>query len=83
MGALRVEVRGWRNGERHVEVLGIADRLAQLAGAVAATAARGVIVGGFASGARTLGDIDSPNEAMINDVLTAGLQLREFVGTAQ
>ena len=83
MGALRVEVRGWRNGERHVEVLGIADRLAQLAGAVAATAARGVIVGGFASGARTLGDIDSPNEAMINDVLKAGLQLREFVGTAQ
>jgi hypothetical protein len=83
MGALRVEVRGWRNGERHVEVLGITDRLAHLAGVVAASAARGVIAGGFASGVRTLGDAESPNEAMIDDVMSAGVQLREFVGTAR
>ncbi|MFZ9191854.1 MAG: NAD(P)-binding domain-containing protein [Ilumatobacteraceae bacterium] len=83
MGALRVEVRGWRNGERHVEVLGITDRLAHLAGVVAASAARSVIAGGFASGVRTLGDDESPNETMMDDVMSAGVQLREFVGTAR
>jgi hypothetical protein len=32
---------------------------------------------------RTLGDAESPNEAMIDDVMSAGVQLREFVGTAR
>ena len=82
IGALRVEVRGWRDDARHVEVVGIADRVAHIAGLVAATAARKVIGGEFASGVRVLGDDDSPNVAMLNDVVEDGLRIQEFVGSA-
>ena len=82
IGALRVEVRGWRDEARHVEVVGIADRVAHVAGLVAATAARKVISGEFASGARLLGDEDSPNVALLNDLVEDGLRIQEFVGSA-
>lgn len=82
IGALRVEVRGWRNDSRHIEVVGAADRMANLAGTVAAATARGVAIGGFASGVRVLGDSDSPNDAIFDAVCKAGIQLREFVGTS-
>ena len=82
IGALRVEVRGWRDDARHVEVVGIADRVAHIAGLVAATAARKVIGGEFVSGVRVLGDDDSPNFAMLNDVVEDGLRIQEFVGSA-
>ena len=82
IGALRVEVRGWRDDARHVEVVGIADRVAHIAGLVAATAARKVIGGEFVSGVRVLGDEDSPNVAMLNDVVEDGLRIQEFVGSA-
>jgi hypothetical protein len=81
-GALRVEVRGWRNQARHVEVIGAADRVANLASAVAFAAARNVIAGGFSSGVRVLGDEESPNDAVLHDVLDAGVRLSEFVGTS-
>ena len=81
IGALRVEVRGWRGGERHVEVMGVAERLAQIAGVVAGASARSVAAGGFASGVRTLGDSESPNDVLLDEVLATGLQVREFVGT--
>jgi hypothetical protein len=77
-----VEVRGWRDDARHVEVVGIADRVSHIAGLVAATAARKVIAGEFASGARVLGDDDSPNVAILNDVVEDGLRIQEFVGSA-
>ncbi|MFZ9795356.1 MAG: NAD(P)-binding domain-containing protein [Ilumatobacteraceae bacterium] len=82
IGALRVEVRGWRNDSRHVEVIGAADRVAHIAGSLAAACARGVVTGGFASGARVVGDSDSPNNAMLQAVVDAGIHLREFVGTS-
>ena len=82
IGALRVEVRGWHGDARHVEVVGIADRVAHVAGLVAATAARKVIGGEFSSGVRVLGDDDSPNLAMLNDVVEDGLRIQEFVGSA-
>ena len=82
IGALRVEVRGWRDDARHVEVVGIADRVAHIAGLVAATAARKVIGGELASGVRVLGDEDSPNVAMLNDIVEDGLRIQEFVGSA-
>jgi hypothetical protein len=75
-------VRGWRNQARHVEVIGAADRVANLASAVAFAAARNVIAGGFASGVRVLGDEESPNDAVLHDVLDAGVRLSEFVGTS-
>jgi len=81
-GALRVEVRGWRNGMRHVEVVGVADRVAHVAGLVAATAARKTVAGEFSSGARVLGDDESPNDSLLQDVVTAGVHLHEFVGSA-
>lgn len=82
IGALRVEVRGWRNDERHVEVIGAADRVATLSSAVASAAARTVVGGGFASGVRVIGDEESPNDEILRQVLDAGVRLREFVGTA-
>jgi len=44
-GAIRVEVRGWRDDQRHVKVLGAMDRPAVAAGAVAAVAAVAVLEG--------------------------------------
>jgi hypothetical protein len=44
-GGIRVEVRGWRDDQRHVKVLGAMDRPAVAAGAVAAVAATSVLTG--------------------------------------
>lgn len=82
-GALRVEVRGWRDTERHVEVVGVADQVARIAGRVAAATARSVIAGGFSSGVRVLGDDESPNEELLRAVIDSGVRLHEFVGSAQ
>ena len=81
IGALRVEVRGWRDDARHVEVVGIADRVAHVAGLVAATTARKLIAGEFSSGVRLLGDDDSPNTVLLNDLIEDGLRIQEFVGS--
>ena len=83
LGALRVEVRGWRDGARHIEVVGVVDRVAHVAGLVAAMSARRVTAGEFACGVRTLGDDESPNESLISDLRDTGIQLHEFVGSAQ
>jgi hypothetical protein len=81
IGALRVEVRGWRDDARHVEVVGIADRVAHVAGLVAATTARKLIAGEFSTGVRLLGDDDSPNTVLLNDLIEDGLRIQEFVGS--
>jgi len=82
IGALRVEVRGWRNDARHVEVVGVADRVASVVGKVAATTARQVVAGGFASGVRVLGDDESPNDTLIDEIVSSGVHLHEFIGSA-
>lgn len=82
LGALRVEVRGWRGDARHLEILGVAGRVAEIAGAVAAATARAVSGGGFASGVRVVGDEHSPNNDVLGDVLTLGVRVNEFVGTS-
>ncbi|MFM8906619.1 MAG: hypothetical protein ACKOIZ_03230, partial [Actinomycetota bacterium] len=82
VGALRVEVRGWRNDARHVEVVGVADRLASVAGKIVATTARQVVAGGFASGVRVLGDDESPNDTLIDEIVSSGVHLHEFIGSA-
>lgn len=83
VGALRIEVRGWRNAGRHVEVVGIADRVGHVAGLVAAATARRLIAGDFSAGVRVLGDAGSPNADLLNDLVVDGLHLHEFVGSAQ
>ena len=45
-GGVRVEVRGWRDDQRHVKVLGAMDRPAVAAGAVAAVAVTTILDGG-------------------------------------
>lgn len=82
MGALRIEVRGFRNGSRIVEIAGVAERVAQIAGVVGATTALYVQRGQVTiSGACVLGQDMLPNAEILRDVLAGGIRLHQFVGT--
>lgn len=81
MGGLRIEVRGTRDGARHTSVAGVAERVAQVAGVVAATTARTISSGSLnIPGAFVLGEMELPNEELLSQVLAAGVRLHEFVG---
>ncbi|MFA5775263.1 MAG: hypothetical protein WC864_07790 [Ilumatobacteraceae bacterium] len=81
MGGLRIEVRGQRDGARHVSIAGVAERVAQVAGVVAATTAQAISSGLIdTSGAFVLGESALPNEKLLDSVLDAGVRLHEFVG---
>ncbi len=81
MGGLRIEVRGTRDGSRHSSIAGVAERVAQVAGVVAATTAQVISSGTLAiPGAFVLGESELPNEELLNRVLAAGVRLHEFVG---
>jgi hypothetical protein len=81
MGAVRIEVRGNRGGSRIVEIAGIAERIAQLAGVVSAASAHAVATGGVTvHGARVLGEPELPNAALLDLVLASGVRLHQFVG---
>ena len=81
LGGLRIEVRGMRNGSRHAAIAGVAERVAQVAGVVAATTARTISSGSLTTaGAFVLGEPGLPNEEILKDVLAAGVRLHEFVG---
>jgi saccharopine dehydrogenase-like NADP-dependent oxidoreductase len=80
MGGLRVEVRGTKNGERVVDVVGVAERVGQVAGVVSGCVARSISVGEIAkSGAFVLGESDLPNEIILGQVLARGVQAHSFV----
>lgn len=85
-GGLRVEVRGTRQGLRHIEIVGVAERLAFVAGTVAAETALAVASGGIAAGVRVLGATGAsggglPNADLLDAVLAHGVTLHRFVGT--
>ena len=80
VGGLRVELRGTRQGARHDEVVGIADRLATVAGAVAAETALVVNAGGIAPGVQILGSDGLPNADLLDAVLANGVSLHRYVG---
>lgn len=80
-GALRVEVRGVRNGKRHVEIVGIVDRVATVAGTVAAHTAHALAHNNIAPGVHTLGQAALPNADILDAVTNAGVELHQFVGT--
>lgn len=81
LGGLRIEVRGSRNGERSMAVLGVAERVAQVAGVVAATTAAAIYSGEIGvRGAHVLGEAGLPNAALLARVLNGGVRLHEFVG---
>ena len=85
MGALRVEVRGSRDGERAVEVAGTAHPMAQIAGSVAASVAHEIrrqshFGTPIAPGALALGDPALPNGELLDDVMQAGVRVQAFYG---
>jgi hypothetical protein len=80
LGGLRVEVRGVRAGTRHVEIVGIAERVATITGSVAAQAARALSKGLVAPGVHNLGQDEVPNDFILDGVLDSGTILHQFVG---
>jgi hypothetical protein len=78
VGGLRVEARGSRNGVRHNEIVGMAEKVASVAAAVAAHTA--VRVGDCAPGVHVLGESTLPNADILTAVLASGLTLHQFVG---
>lgn len=80
VGAVRVELRGWRGASRHVEVLGASERPAVAAGAAAAVAA--IRVGtdrGGEPGVRGLGGLPG-GRALLEELRGRGIQLAVFEG---
>jgi saccharopine dehydrogenase-like NADP-dependent oxidoreductase len=80
LGGLRVEVRGTKNGERVVDVVGVAERVGQVAGVVSGCVARSISVGEISQpGAFVLGELSLPNEALLSRVMASGVQAHSFV----
>ncbi|MFM7828015.1 MAG: hypothetical protein ACKORD_04490 [Acidimicrobiaceae bacterium] len=80
MGGLRVEVRGTKNGERVVDVVGVAERVGQVAGVVSGCVARSISVSEITQpGAFVLGELSLPNEALLSRVMASGVQAHAFV----
>lgn len=82
MGAVRVEVRGFKDGARVVQVAGVAERLGQIAGVVASATAIQVLAGGFDTGCRVLGEPTGPSQRIYDSVVSAGLRVQRFVGSS-
>ncbi len=82
-GAVRVEVRGHRDGARAIEVLGALDWPAVAAGAVAAVAALAAARGTIGRhGAFGLADAAVPSGSFLADLADRGLKAARFTGTA-
>lgn len=80
VGGLRVEARGVRNGRRHVEIVGVADRIATIAGAVAAHTAVAILNNAIPVGVHNLGQAALPNADILDGVINSGITLHQFVG---
>jgi saccharopine dehydrogenase-like NADP-dependent oxidoreductase len=79
-GAVRVEVRGWRDDQRHVKVLGAMDRPAVAAGAVAAVSALAVLEGRVRRpGAGGLAELVEPLP-LLTDLAQRGVRAAVFEG---
>ena len=80
LGGLRVEVRGVRDGKRHVEIVGVAERLATVSGSVAAHTALSLAKNPVAPGVYNLGQKELPNADILDGVVATGITLHQFVG---
>lgn len=80
-GAVRVEIRGWRNTERHVVVLGAQARPAEGAAVVAASTALHVLAGRTEPGAAGLASIADPG-GLLREVTARKLRPCRFEGFA-
>ena len=82
-GALRVEVRGVRHGRRHVEIVGIADKVGTIAGVVAAHTALALTTNTVTPGVHNLGQSTLPNADILDGAVKSGITLHQFVGLEQ
>jgi saccharopine dehydrogenase-like NADP-dependent oxidoreductase len=81
VGAVRVEVRGERGGQRDVEVLGVIDRPAVAAGAVAAVTAVQAASGGLArTGAAGLAEMVGDPATFLAELNRRGVKAALFEG---
>lgn len=79
-GAIRVEVRGWRDDQRHVKVLGAMDRPGVAAGAVAAVSVVAVLDGAMRRpGAGGLAELAEPLP-LLADLSRRGVRAAVFEG---
>jgi hypothetical protein len=80
LGAVRVEVRGLRDGQRQAEVLGAVDRPAIAAGAVAAVAALRLAVPKQHVGALVLSSEEIDTQGFLADLAARGIRAARFTG---
>ena len=81
IGAVRVELRGWRQGERHVVVLGSQARPAEGAAVVASATALHLVEIEVPAGAAGLASMPDP-ERLLRAVTALGLRPSRFEGFA-
>jgi hypothetical protein len=79
-GGLRVEVRGVRDGRRHVEIVGVAEKVATITGAVAAHSALALLKGTVMAGVHNLGETTLPNADILDGITASGITLHQFIG---
>jgi hypothetical protein len=83
LGALRVEVRGWRGGTSDVRVLGLLDRPAVAAGSVAAVTAVWAADGRLSrSGAAGLAELVTETVPFLQELARRGVRAAVFEGSA-
>jgi len=80
LGAVRVEVRGDRDGMRAVEVLGAIDRPAVAAGAVAAVAVTHVLARSNRPGVLSMADASLDTEGLLVELASRGVKAARYVG---
>ena len=78
IGALRVEVRGWKDSRRVALIAGESERAAVTTGAVAAAFA--MAAPGLEPGLVLAGDGRVPTSALLRDISARGVRLWEFAG---
>lgn len=85
LGALRVEVRGSKNGQRVTHVAGIAERTGEITGAVSAAVVDRLHLASRAgrrrSGVIVLGDGALDDATLVTSVLQRGLRIFEYIGS--
>ncbi len=79
VGAVRVEVRGYRRGAYEMEVLGVAEQPALAAAAMAVTALRWALAGRVPMGAGGLAGVDD-SVGICRDLMSIGLRFERFEG---
>ena len=73
-------MRGVRDGRRHVEIVGVAERVATVTGAVAAHTALALTRGAVMAGVHNLGESTVPNADILDGVTASGITLHQFIG---